>query len=547
MSVPQESASRRRILSIEGLSIGFETEGGVNAVVNDLSLELGEGEILGIVGESGSGKSTVLMSILNYLPPNAVKIGGRIVHEGTDLLSAPREVLRKKLGRRIGIVYQDPTAALNPTMRIGAQAVEIRREHFAETTQNARSAMLELFRRVGLDEAERIFASYPHEISGGERQRAMIAMALAGEPEILLLDEPTTALDLIVQARVLAVVRELTKKDGISVIFVSHDLGAIAAISDRIAVMYHGVLQEVGSTGDVLTAPATDYTKRLVAATPRIAPKIDADREGDSHGTVLSIRNLDVAYGRTFGFLGLGARAGKKAIRDLSLTLAAGRSIAIVGESGSGKSTLARAVLNMVPISAGAISLLGHDVSRASSATLRQIRQDAQMVFQNPNGSLNPKHLVRDIIARPLKRSARTRSEINEAVTGIIAAVGLSEKHLSRFPAQLSGGEKQRVAIARAFVTSPSVVILDEPTTALDVSVQAAVLQLLADLQKKTRCAYLFISHDLAVVSQVADDIIVMQHGQVCETGTAESIFRRPQHPYTKELLASVLAPGTKS
>ena len=534
MTGPQGAGEGGSVIEVSRLTIAFPGPAGLASVISEVAFGLKPGEILGLVGESGSGKTTVLMSIVNYLPPNAIRVSGTVTFEGQDLLQAGRRDLDALRGRRIAMVYQDPTSALNPRMRIGRQAIEVRLRHFGESPEVAHACVADLFRQVGLDDGERILRSYPHEISGGQRQRVMIAMALAGEPDILLMDEPTTALDVIVQARLLKTIRDLRTRTGLSVLFVSHDLGAVATVADRVAVLYHGKVMELGPVSEVLRQPRSDYARRLLAAVPRIEPKPRAAEAVVAAGPGLEVRDLSVRYG---GLSLLGRGKAVDAVRRVSFALPPNRVLAVVGESGSGKSTLARAILGLTPVRAGGVHFAGEDVLRMSGAKLRRFRRDVQMVFQNPTGSLNPRKRIRDIIARPLIASGRPAAEAHVIAAQTLALVGLQASYLSRFPQQLSGGEKQRVAIARAFVTDPALVLLDEPTTALDVSVQASVLALLEELKARTRCAYLFISHDLAVVSRMADDVLVMRAGEVCEAGPVAQVFSAPQHPYTASLL----------
>ena len=525
------------LLSIDHLTIAFPGPDGPATVVKDVTLSLGRGEILGLVGESGSGKTTLLMAITNYLPAGARRLSGTISLGGRDLLGAARADLDMVRGRRIAMVYQDPTSALNPTMPIGRQAIEVRTRHFGEGAAVARRRLADLFREVGLEDAERIGHSYPHEISGGQRQRVMIAMALAGEPDVILMDEPTTALDVIVQARLLRLIGELRTRRGLSVLFVSHDLGAVATVADRVAVLYRGEVMEVGPVAEVLTHPRSDYARRLLQSVPRLdrAPVRPAEAS-PPEAPLLEGVALSVDYAAP-GLLARLRSRRVRAVRLVSFALHPGRVLAVVGESGSGKSTLARALLRLLPVSSGRVSFKGADIAKMSGQELRRFRREVAIVFQNPTGSLNPRKRVRDIVARPLIVQGQRAAEAHATAGEMLAAVGLPAAFLSRYPAQLSGGEKQRVAIARAFVTNPSLIILDEPTTALDVSVQAAILALLAELKARTRCAYLFISHDLAVVSRMADDILVMRNGEACETGPVLPVFSAPQHAYTRSLL----------
>jgi peptide/nickel transport system ATP-binding protein len=593
------------LLALEQLSITYPAGAQVRRVLRDISFTMSRGEILGIVGESGSGKSTLLFAIMNHLPPNAAVEGGVVRFGPLDLLGASPDVLQATRGRRIAMVYQDPAAALNPAMRVGAQIAEVRRQHFAEPVEVALRRTAELLATVGIDAPQRIAGSYPHQLSGGQQQRVMIAMALAGEPDLVLMDEPTTALDVIVQAHLLDLIRDFKQRLGVAVLFVSHDLGAVAAIADRIGVLYAGELMELGPAGDVLEHPANPYTSGLLRAIPRIdapllikgipgyvpqsaAPApgcvfvdrcdlaapichearptlvpIDRAREWLSRchfaGTtvasvapasstisavrtrggelpLLKVAELSVQYGHSRAWR-LSARPAVQAVRSVSFDIQPEEVLAIVGESGSGKTTVARTLLRLQRKQSGSVVFEGEDVSTLRSARLRRFRRQVQIVFQNPTSSLNPRKTVLDLVARPQRLAGASIKTARADAVAMLAAVGLRQEFLRRWPHQLSGGEKQRVAIARAFVTIPKLVILDEPTTSLDVSVQASILRLLELLKRERRCSYLLITHDLAVVRQIADTIIVMRAGEVCESGTVTAVFGNPRHAYTKALL----------
>ena len=597
------------LLEIKNLSVSFAVGGVLLPAVREFNLTLSPNEVVGLVGESGSGKSTALLAVMNYLPENAVVESGSILYRGVDLLRANRATLDTIRGRRIAMIYQDPTTALNPAMAVGAQISEVLRQHLGMDGEGARVRTDELLHLVQLDDSRRIYASYPHQLSGGMRQRVMIAMALACSPDVLLMDEPTTALDVIVQAHVLELVRTLHRQVQSAILFVSHNLGAVAQLADRIGVLYAGELMELGPTTRLLDEPQNPYTRGLVSAVPQITARrlphgipgtaskeplrfahcVFADRcaftvdvcrtnrpplttlpSGDhasrchfaaepsrisagprgrsapsgsaraESGPLLEVSGLSVEYRHGAGFLGLGRARVLRAVRDLSFRLPRQRVLAIVGESGSGKSTLARAILRLEPKIHGRIIFDGEDIYAFDAGHLRAYRRRAQIVFQNPTSSLNPRKSVADIVVRPLVLHGVARDDRRRRVLATLRAVGLTDAYLERYPEQLSGGEKQRVALARAFVTDPLLIVLDEPTTALDVSVQATILELLLEQKERTGCAYLLISHDLAVVRQVADEVMVMREGELCESGPAEKIFTRPTHPYTMELLAAV-------
>jgi peptide/nickel transport system ATP-binding protein len=597
------------LIEIQNLSVSFAVGGALLPAVKELNLTLHPSEVVGLVGESGSGKSTALLAVMNYLPENAVIESGSILYRGVDLLRADRATLDTIRGRRIAMIYQDPTTALNPAMVVGAQIAEVLGRHLGMAGEDARTRTHELLRLAQLDDPPRVYASYPHQLSGGMRQRVMIAMALACGPDVLLMDEPTTALDVIVQAHVLALVRTLHRQIQSAILFVSHNLGAVAQLADRIGVLYAGELMELGPATRLLDEPQNPYTRGLVAAVPRIAARhlpqgipgtaskeplrfahcvfaercaftmdicrttrpplaelpsgghtsrchfaaepwrIHAGPGGRSAsagialsdaGPLLEVSGLSVDYRRSTGFFGLGQPSVIRAVRNVTFRLPRQRVLAVVGESGSGKSTLARTILRLEPRAQGRILFEGDDVHALDSGRLRAYRRKAQIVFQNPTSSLNPRKTVAEIVMRPLVLHGVTRGDRRRRVLATLRAVGLTDAYLERYPRQLSGGEKQRVALARAFVTEPLLIILDEPTTALDVSVQATILELLLEQKERTGCAYLLISHDLAVVRQVADEVMVMRDGELCEGGTVEQIFTRPTHPYTMELLAAV-------
>ncbi len=596
------------LLEIENLSVSFSLGGRRVPALRDFNLRLHSNEVVGLVGESGSGKSTALFAAMNYLAPNAVIESGCVRFRGRDLLSLDRPALDNIRGRCIAMIYQDPTTALNPAMVVGAQIAEVLRRHFGMHGRRAYARAVELLRLVELEAPATVYNAFPHQLSGGMRQRAVIAMAMAGEPDALLMDEPTTALDVIVQARILALVRALRHRLNAAILFVSHDLGAIAELADRIAVLYAGELMEIGPADRVLAEPQNPYTRRLIAAVPQIARRLapqgisgttsnsparfahcvfaerctfamelcrgtrpplvrvaDIEHLSRCHfaseparlaappagrvsavaatsrasSTLLEVSALSVDYRRD-SFFGFVPGKPTHAVRDVSFRLPHGRILAVVGESGSGKSTLARALLRLERKTRGRVVFDGKDVFALDARGLKALRRRVQIVFQNPTSSLNPRKSAAEIVGRPLVLHGVARHEVRDRVRATFQAVGLTDAYLERFPARLSGGEKQRVALARAFVTEPLLVVLDEPTTALDVSVQAMILELLLKQKERLGCAYLLISHDLAVVRQVADEVLVMRSGQVCESGEIGQVFARPNHAYTAELIASV-------
>ena len=597
------------LIEIENLSLSFKVEGRRQAAVRDFSLKLYANEVFGLVGKSGSGKSTILFAIMNYLAQNAVVELGIVRYRGMDLLRADRSALDQVRGRRIAMVYQDPASVLNPAMRAGPQIAEVLRQHLGMDERQARERTHELLAQVQFDNPEATYAAYPHELSGGMRQRVMIAMALCCEPDVLLMDEPTTALDVIVQARILDLVADLHRKIHSAILFVSHNLAAMGQIADRIGVLYAGELMERGSAHQILRHSRNPYTRALLAAVPQLDARdlphgiagttdksidrfsrcvfatrcrftetvcrtvrpallqieeaghisrchfaaqpariaIDPEAHIGVHRTtegiqipLLEVSDLTVEYRTATGLLGIGGRQILRAVRDVSFSLPRQRILAVVGESGSGKSTLARAILKLVSTARGQIKFNGADIYSLNRQQLRAFRRNVQIVFQNPSSSLNPRRTVAELIERPLVVAGINRRERGERVLDALDAVGLPRNFRNRLPQQLSGGEQQRVALARTFVVDPLLVILDEPTTALDVSVQATILELLMAQKERTSCAYLLISHDLAVVRQIADDVIVLRDGAVQESGPVERVFVAPAHPYTRALLEAV-------
>lgn len=573
-------------MEIRSFRLTFATPARAFPILRDINLDIKRGEFLGIVGESGSGKSTLLFSIMNYLPEIATVESGAILYDGEDILSLSKSRLRQIRGRKIAMVYQDPTAALTPSMRVGQQVAEVRAHHFGESETASRRAVFSKFRAVGLEDVKRIYDSYPHELSGGQRQRVVLAMALAGEPDILLLDEPTTALDVVVQSTILDTLRHLQQSMSMTAVIVSHNLGVVASVADRVAVMYAGQLVEIGATTQVLRAPQHSYTKTLVSAVPtlearsvgfnrpleggRAEPLVRAttltdaipdgtrptaavgpsapdniasySRRGaglSSPAHILSARDLTINYG-TRRWLGLGEPI-PNAVEGVSFDVRSGATLALVGESGSGKSSIARALMGLAEYQSGSILFNQSDMRAFSIAQMRAYRQRVQMVFQNPAGSLNPSKTVEEIMSRPMLRSGTAPSRLFDEVTKWLESVELDHSYAGRFAHELSGGEKQRVAIARVFATRPTMVLLDEPTTALDVSVQAEILHLLKKLQQETGCGYLLISHDLAVVRQIADEVVILRNGTVRETGPVEDVFGDPKNEYTITLLDSAL------
>jgi peptide/nickel transport system ATP-binding protein len=634
------------VLSLKDLTVEFTTPAGVVRAVDGVSYEVGAGETLGVVGETGSGKSVTVLAALGLLSAgNVRRVSGQALLDGVDLLAMPEDELRRVLGRDVAMIFQDPISALNPVQRVGDQIAETLRVH--DRTLSARAArdrVVKLLELVGVPNPEGRYDGYPHQFSGGMCQRAVIAMAIANEPRVLIADEPTTALDVSVQAQILDVLRVAAAETGAATVLITHDLGVVAETADRVCVMYGGRVVETGAVHDLFARPRHPYTAALLGSLPRLdtavrrltpiqgqppdpihlpagcafAPRcsVGRDREvcatqrpalraaepggqglsachfpeeaagavpesggsapappaahtpaphpgsgavakgagavvkgagavvsGKAVAPVLDVRD---AHKRFPVRTGVFARASGwvRAVDGVSFEILPGRTLGLVGESGCGKSTLARMMLRLIDATGGSITVVGHGLAHAGRAELRGIRRQVQMVYQDPFASLNPRLSVGDNVAEPLRLAGGfSRPARRARVLDLFGRVGLLPEHVDRYPAEFSGGQRQRVAIARALALQPRLLILDEPVSALDVSVQAQVLNLLADLQAESGMAYLFVSHDLSVVRQVADEVAVMYLGKIVETGSADRIYRRPRHPYTRALLASVPIP----
>jgi microcin C transport system ATP-binding protein len=524
------------LLQVKDLGVVFGKDARAVVAVKDVAFTLNKGETLALVGESGSGKTVTALSILGLLPyPLARHPAGSIRFRGEELLNAPEDTLRKVRGNRVGMVFQEPMTSLNPLHNIEKQVGEVLEIHAGITGDAKRARVLELLRLVGLPEAESRLNALPHELSGGQRQRVMIAMALALNPDILIADEPTTALDVTIQAQILELLRDLKQRLGMALLFITHDLAIVRKIADRVCVMKDGTIVEQGTVDEIFAAPRHDYTKRLLAAEPK--PKGVPAPAG---AEIIAVENLKVWFPirrgvirRTVGYI--------KAVDGVSFTVAAGRTVGVVGESGSGKTTLGLGLLRLVG-SEGVIRFQGERIDGLPAKAVRPLRRHMQIVFQDPFGSLSPRLSVGQIIeeglvVHGLGNGAERIARVSEA----LREVGLDPGVRDRYPHEFSGGQRQRIAIARAMVLRPKFLILDEPTSALDVSVQAQIVDLLSDLQAKYSLAYMFISHDLRVVRALADTVIVMKDGLVREAGEATQIFTAPQDPYTRALMAAAL------
>ncbi|MGW9629600.1 ABC transporter ATP-binding protein [Agromyces sp. NPDC055520] len=530
------------VLRISGLSVAFRSGGELITAVNDVSIDVAAGETVAIVGESGSGKSTTAAAINRLLPENGVITAGSIRFEGREITELGENELVKLRGAGIGLVPQDPMSNLNPLMRVGEQIGEALEVHGYGTGEAVRARVVELLELVGIPEPEQRSRQYPHEFSGGMRQRALIAMGLACRPRLLIADEPTSALDVTVQRRILDQLDQLTGEMGTAVFLITHDLALAAERADRIVVMFRGSIVETGTSQEVLANPQHEYTKQLLAAAPSLASRREPlpIRSGDVDARPL-VEVTDLRKEFHLRSPKAGEPTTFTAVDGVSFTIPRGKTVSIVGESGSGKSTTANLVLGLEQITSGRIAFDGTDLTALKRRELFAFRRRVQPVFQNPYASLDPRYTVEESIAEPLKvhrigNAADRRKRVAELLEQVALPVAMS----SRLPHELSGGQRQRVAIARALALEPELVVLDEAVSALDVLVQAQILELLAGLQSRLGLSYLFISHDLAVVRMISDEVHVMQCGRIVESGTPEQIFDDPQDPYTQELLAAI-------
>ncbi|TDD70174.1 ABC transporter ATP-binding protein [Jiangella aurantiaca] len=543
-------------LAIHRLGVEFRTGDGTTTAARDVSIEVRPGEILALVGESGSGKSVSALSVLGLLPPTAVRTG-RIEVGGRDVTTPDGPTLRRLRGQDVAMVFQDPMTALNPVFTVGSQIVEALRLHADHhplragpdaaaraslSRRQARARAVELLGLVGLPDPEQRFGYYPHQLSGGQRQRAMIAMAISCDPAVLIADEPTTALDVTVQAEILSLLRSLRDRLDSAILIITHDMGVVADIADRVVVMRAGEIVEEAPVDQLFARPAESYTRELLAAVPhlgrqevrQVAPPASAD---DASRTALELHDVVVEYPGGIG------RAAFRAVDGVSLTIPRGQVLGLVGESGSGKSTIGRCVVGLLRATAGRVVVDGQDVTKASRGQLRALRRTVGMVFQDPASSLNPRYTIGDSIGEPLRLHGRPKSEVARRVAELLDSVELPVAWRNRYPHELSGGQRQRVGIARAVALDPVLLVADEPTSALDVSVQARVLELLMDLQARLGFSCLFISHDLAVVELLADSIAVMHQGRIVEQGSSADVLSAPRDDYTRRLLAAAPVP----
>jgi microcin C transport system ATP-binding protein len=532
------------LLAVRDLAVSFDVPGGPGeprtevAAVRGVSFDIGPGETLGLVGESGSGKSVTALSILQLLPyPRARHPRGSIRFQGTELLGAPEPTLRRVRGNRIAMIFQEPMTSLNPLHVVEKQVGEVLAVHKGLARRAARTRTIELLHLVGLSDAERRLPAYPHQLSGGERQRVMIAMALANEPDLLIADEPTTALDVTIQAQILRLLRDLQARFGMALLLITHDLGIVRKMAGRVAVMTQGAIVETGPTAAVFDHPRHEYTRRLLAAEPggRANPgRPDAPEIMRAEGVRVWFPVKAGVLRRTVDHI--------RAVDGVDVTIRDGHTVGVVGESGSGKTTLGLALLRLVACE-GRLRFEGRELQGLRERRLRPLRREMQIVFQDPYGSLSPRLSVGQILAEGLgvHRIARTRAERDGLIAEALREVGLDPDSRDRYPHEFSGGQRQRIALARAMILRPRLVVLDEPTSALDMSVQAQIVDLLRELQARHRLAYLFISHDLRVIRALSDEVMVMRAGRVVEHGPVDQIFEQPRAAYTRALLAAAL------
>ncbi|WP_299547998.1 ABC transporter ATP-binding protein [Seonamhaeicola sp.] len=553
---------KQPVLSVKDLSISF----GDNEVIHNISYDLKENEILGIVGESGSGKSVSSLAILGLLPKNISKItsGNIIYHEG-DLTTLPPEAFQGIRGNKIAMIFQEPMSSLNPSMTCGKQVLEILLKHTALSKSDAKNEVISLFKKVKLPDPKRLFKAYPHEISGGQKQRVMIAMAIACKPDILIADEPTTALDVTVQKDIIKLLKTLQTETRMSVIFITHDLALISEIADRVLVMYQGSIVEEGAVSKIFKAPQHNYTKALINSRPslntrlKVLPTIQDYLDDSiskeiitseqrklqheklySNPPLLEVINVEKTYISKSGWFS--KPKAFKAVNKVSFKLYEGETLGLVGESGCGKSTLGNAILQLDKATAGQILYNGTDITKLSKSEVKKLRKDIQIIFQDPYSSLNPRIPVGEAIMEPMRvhKLFHSDKERKENVIEILNSVGLSEDHFNRYPHEFSGGQRQRIGIARTIALQPKLIVCDESVSALDISVQAQVLNLLNDLKEAFGFTYIFISHDLAVVKYMSDQLLVMNQGQIEELDEADIIYNTPRKAYTKKLIDAI-------
>ncbi len=557
------------ILLVKNLSISFGNNKTKVEVIHDISFEINENEILGVVGESGSGKSVTSMAILGLLPKKSSQLKGEILFEGRNLILEKEKQLQKIRGKDIAMIFQEPMSALNPSMKCGKQVCEILQQHLKLSYSEAKKETLKLFEKVKLPRPRAIFSSYPHQISGGQMQRVMIAIAIACKPKLLIADEPTTALDVTVQKEIMLLLKDLQKETGMSLLFISHDLALISEIVDRVIVMYKGNIVETEISSELFnkngSGPKNEYTKALLASRPKLSkrlrklptiaslkdksfkPKeVTAQERAFKHKKIytraplLEIKNLRKEYYNNAGFFK--SKSVISAVNDVSFSVFEGETMGLVGESGCGKSTLGKVILQLEKATSGSIKYRGKELTSLDSSELRMLRKEIQLIFQDPYSSLNPRLIIGEALIEPMTvhKIGTSKKDRKERVLKLLKRVGLDETYYHRYPHELSGGQRQRVGIARTIVMEPKLVICDESVSALDISVQAQVLNLLNELKNDFGFTYIFISHDLAVVKYMADQLLVMNAGKIEELGDADEIYANPTKDYTKKLIAAI-------
>jgi len=554
------------LLSVKNLSLGFKSRNTTNAVLHDICFDVLANEIVGIVGESGSGKSVTNLAVLGLLPQKSVDISsGEILFESADLLNYSTQELQEIRGNAISMIFQEPMSSLNPSMRCGKQVTEILQRHKKLSAQEAKTETLSLFEQVKLPRPASVFTAYPHEISGGQKQRVMIAMAIACKPKLLIADEPTTALDVTVQKEIILLLKELQKETGMSILFISHDLSLVSEIADRVLVMYKGKIVERGSSASIFKNPQEDYTKALIYARPSTTERLEklptvsdflkgtplsspvsAATRAKQHQEIyaktplLEIKNAQKEYYAKVSFFGKTETL--KAVNDISFKIYEGETLGLVGESGCGKSTLGNLILQLDKATSGQIFYKGKDLTQLKTRELRKLRRDIQIIFQDPYSSLNPRLTVGQAITEAMEvhKLYASKKERKAEALKLLEQVGLLREHYDRYPHEFSGGQRQRIGIARTIAVKPKFIVCDESVSALDISVQAQVLNLLNDLKETYQFTYLFISHDLAVVKYISDRLLVMRNGKFEETGEADAVYANPKSNYTRELIDAI-------
>ncbi len=534
----RDFSTAEQVLTIRGLTVGLSGNAEADPVLCGIDIDIRAGETLCLVGESGSGKSVTSLATMGLLPKGALEItGGRIDLKEVEITAASPAQMRDLRAKRVAMIFQEPMTALNPVLRVGEQIEEVLTMHTDLSAAEAKARTLDIMEQVHLPDVQRIYSAFPHQLSGGQRQRIMIAMALVLDPDLLIADEPTTALDVTTQQQILKLIAEMQERHGTAVLFITHDMGVVAEIADTVCVMQQGRIVERAPIADLLTAPREDYTRKLLQAVPNLAPR--APRAPASGAAVLNVSGLEKVYGGGGLFR---SRAGVKAALDVNFAIAPGQTLGIVGESGSGKSTVARCIMRLIDPTDGSVEVAGTEVAHLSRRQLQPHRKHFQIVFQDPYRSLNPRWKVARSLCEGPINFGTSREEAMAQAGDLMELVDLPRNALDRYPHQFSGGQRQRIAIARAVAMRPDLLVADEAVSALDVSVQAQVLELLDDVQARFGIGMLFITHDLRVAAQICDDVIVMQRGRVVEQGRAADVLARPAHAYTQSLIEA--APG---